>query len=402
MSLDKSELKERLIEISSLYAKTLPIKRKMELFKPKDVYERSVALPPFPGDKILMNDVAHEFNWAIESMRINHSKLYAPKKPEEPKIEKFREPGPTKEESEILDHNNSLFVLGIFTTIILSLFSAIACLLMFLSKESLLAILLVAALPLVGIFLIILSKYKNKKFRAYLKKKKEKALADYNFDKELLIAGYNKAVTEYEDALKAYNASLEDFLEKYKAWREIYLKKVEEEKKISALLVNDRKAGIEKIREEELNPIEDQLLELSNDVLSYKYWSVAWDIYKLIENGRADDVKEAINVYEEIQYRERQLQLQIEQDEQRQREEMLRRQDEERRHREGIEMERNRQYEERRMREVQLREEQFKERQRREQEARDTRMQIHRQCSSCALSRECRLRRPNCASYKPR
>ena len=273
---------------------------------------------------------------------------------------------------------------------------------MFLSKESLLVILLVAALPLVGIFLIILSKYKNKKFRAYLKKKNEKALADYNFDKELLIAGYNKAVAEYEGALKAYNASLEAFLEKYKEWREIYLKKAEEEKKISTLLVNDRKAGIEKIREEELNPIEDQLLELSKDFLSSKYWSAAWDLYNLIESGRADDVKEAINVYEEIQYRERQLQLQIEQDEQRQREEMLRRQDEERRHREGIEMERNRQYEERRMREAQLREEQFKERQRREQEARDTRMQIHRQCSSCALSRECRLRRPNCASYKPR
>ena len=402
MSLDKSELKERLIEISSLYAKTLPIKRKMELFKPKDVYERNVVVPPFPGDKSLMDGVVHEFNSAIERIRENHIKLYAPKKPEEPTINEFRESKITKEESEKESSNGCLGVVGIVGTIVLSFISAITCFLMYCSNEPLSSILAIAALPIIGIFLIILSKYKKKKFRAYLKKKREKEFADYNLNKKLLIAEYHKALAEYEDALKVYNASLEAFLEQYNTWREIYLKKAEEEKKISKLLVNDREAGIEKIREEELTPIEDQLYELSNDFLSYKYWSAAWDLYNLIESGRADDIKEAINVYEEIQYRERQLQLQIEGEEQRQREEILRRQDEERRHREGIEMERNRQYEERRMREAQLREEQFKERQRREQEARDTRMQIHTQCSSCALSRECRLRRPNCASYKPR
>lgn len=368
MNYEKSELMSKLNSISVLHRKRLEIEKKMDKFKPIDSYERSVVVPAFPGEKTLQNDVKHSNDSAIENMRKKHNELYAPKAPKKPEIKKFEEPKMTKDETETASKNNTLGAIGIFLTVLLGFISAITCFFMYFSNESLLSILIVAAFPAIGICLIISSKYKKKKFQSYLKKKREKAFADYNLNNELLMSEYNKAVIEYENALKTYNVNLEAFLEKYKAWREIYLKKEEEERRISALLEQDRMAEVDRIREDELKPIEDKLWKF-DDILSYKYWGVADDISDLIMSGRADSVKEAINLYEtqqQIQLQQQQIQLQREEDEKRQREAMLYNRIEERR--------------------------------KQEEEERAT----LRQCNSCALSRECRLRRPNCASYKPR
>ena len=218
----------------------------------------------------------------------------------------------------------------------------------------------------------------------------------------------------------------------YQAWREIYIQSVNEEAYILDKLEADRVSAVKKIYEERYTPAVAALNE-TNDLITDEYLPVLNVIIDLLKSGRADDLKEAINLFEDIVYRERQLALEREKEEQRRLEEEQRRRDEERRHREDMQFrkdqERQRQREEERrqqdaerrhreemdQRERQERDRQNEERRRADEERRradraelDRKQEEERntrdQCNRCAQNSHCSMafRRPNCASFRPR
>ena len=227
---------------------------------------------------------------------------------------------------------------------------------------------------------------------------------------------------------------LKQFLEEYKAWREIYIKRVKEEAKIEKQLAADRKAAVEKIYQERYIPAE-AALSAENDLVSEDYLPVLNVLIDLLRSGRADGLKEAINLYEELVYRERQLQLQREQEEQRRYEEQQRREDEERRYREDMKFRQEQEYqrqreeqqrrsdeerrhrEDMRAREAQERSRQLAEKERiRKEEYRAHMDKIEQerkqrnagqaQCRACAHAGRCNIsihnNAPTCTGFTPR
>ena len=119
---------------------------------------------------------------------------------------------------------------------------------------------------------------------------------------------------EYQSLLTSYKLSRADFLEDYSAWRDAYLKSEEEERDIRRKLELDRLAEVNRINEEEFVPAVQELAE-NNNLLATEYLPAIDTIIKFLKSGRADNLKEAINLYEEILYKERQLQLEREKEE---------------------------------------------------------------------------------------
>ena len=256
--------------------------------------------------------------------------------------------------------------------------------------------------------------YMVKQLKAEEAKKEAEALAAYNRQKEEIMAEYAKKMKVYEGECTEYEVTLKSFLEDYLAWREIFIQSVKEEAQIAEKLEADRKAAVEKIYEERYLPAEAALNEC-NDLVSEEYLPNLKVIIDLLKSKRADDLKEAINLYEELVYRERQLQLQREQEEQRRREEEQRRQDEERRHKEEMQFresqERQRRYEEEQRRRDEERHHQEDMKQR-EQQARDEKLradkerQSQKRCVWCAHRSTCRQQyydgAYNCTGFTPR
>lgn len=434
MDFNKHTLIEKLDVISDLFHKSESIKKKMNEFVPDDSYERKVSLPIFPGEyeneeerDTFLNKCDHASENAATQIGDLYNKIYAPKKPEEPKIKEFKAPSKTNEENDKANKYGCLSVIGI----IFAIFFGLGFLVNIFEKEYAFTLPIILALSFVGIILFGISKFKVIKINAILKKRTEEALNAYNKEKETVIADYNAKLKEYEEAENSHKTKLNLFLEEYKVWRQIYLEKAKEESIIAEKLEQDRIVGVEKINKEELTPVLTELTEV-NDIVSSNYLPKIDVINNLLKDGRADSFKEAINLYEEIRYRERQLQLQKDQEEQRRFEEMLRRQDEERRHQEEMrfleekeyqrqkEEEQRRQDEERRHREEMVqRDEQERNRLNEEKRQKDSESRnaqstnlarkkqeddsMRRQCNTCKLVSHCSMafRRPNCASYKP-
>jgi len=229
-----------------------------------------------------------------------------------------------------------------------------------------------------------------------------------------------------------FNEESRAFVRAYTEWRGIYLESRREEEDIAEKLEEDRQAAVNAINKEEMLPVLQELSD-TNDLVSMNYLPVLETLIDLLKDGRADDLKEAINLYEDIVYRERQLELEREKEEQRrweeeqrrrdeerhhkeqmkfqqdqerqrQREEERRQQDAERRHREEMDQrdrqERDRQNEERRRADEERRRAERAELDRKQKEDRETRDQ----CNRCAQAGHCSMafRRPNCASFRPR
>lgn len=284
----------------------------------------------------------------------------------------------------------------------------------------------------IGILMFVIGSNKKRKIKGKQRKRNDEALAAYNQRKTALLEDYKIKMQAYEEATEAYKENLQQFLESYPQWRETLLKGVQEEIDITQKLEEDREAGRQKIFEEEYLPAETALNE-ANNLVTEDYLPVLDIIIDLLISGRADDLKEAINLYEDIAYRERQLELEREKEEQRrweeeqrrrdeerhhkelmefqqdqerqrQREEKRRQQDAERRHREEMDQrdrqERDRQSEERRRADEERRRAERAELDRKQKEDRDTRDQ----CNRCAQVGHCSMafRRPNCASFRPR
>lgn len=436
-NLSKSELIIKLQKISKLRDNVLEIKAEIDNFEPLDNYPREFIVPVFPGEYSSEEEreewetlIEHEDENAVEQMSNEYDARYKPKKPTEPKIKEFQASDEMKFKDKMKKFKYVSFgagTLGILFTLSILMnvdFSNFFETLSYMSVP----LFIVAA----SIITFIFCKKQMISEKATFDQSVKKALEEYEHYKKELLAEYDEKVKIYENEITSYKLRHQDFLDEYTAWRKIYLDSLAEEQKISELLEADRQAAVDNIRKEKFVPAMNELEE-KNDLISRDYLGAIDLIIELLENNRADTLKEAINVYEEIVYRERQLQLQREQEEQRRHEEELRRRDEERRyqeekqfreqqewerkreleereraeerrHREEMaqreKQERDRQYEENRLRQEQQRKDERAESERRRQEDEATR----RQCNTCALCGNCSMafRRPNCASYRPR
>ena len=137
---------------------------------------------------------------------------------------------------------------------------------------------------------------------------------------------YLRAVSDYgkykSGSEKMYQIELEKY-EKYRRKRHAYNERVKEYENIvkkhneeEANIKNKINKEVEKIqgeiRKKEYEPIWNKLCEKSKDVLSEEYFDDIYTIIELMENGRADSIKEAINLSEQIKHREKQLELERE------------------------------------------------------------------------------------------
>lgn len=433
MSVPKNELIEKLEEISALYADTVDIRSRMADYAPEDRYDRRVVVPQFPGEYKSEDErdawqelIGHDEDNAVEIMDKAYKHIYCPKEPAKPNVGK-------RPENEHVAANTLKSKMGCLP--IVAAFVAVCSLIsggLFAGDTgTVIGNLVILAVCAVAV-LFFFNKYKNAQ-------KEDEELTEVlikNFDESMKEAEekYEQDMNVYKTQHSAYLLSKSDFLEAYAAWREIYLDHLNEEAEIEVKLEADRMAGVNSIYEEQFVPAQKKL-EACNDLVTEEYLPALSIIIDLIRSGRADDLKEAINLYEDLLYRERQLQLQREQEEQRRYEEEQRRQDEERRHREEMqfreEQERQRRYEEEQRRndeerrrreetrareaEARSREYQEKERIRKEQhkelmnrldQESKQRSAGAAQCRACAHAGRCNMsihnNAPTCTGFTPR
>lgn len=433
-SLPKNDLINRLKEINALYLNALNIKLKMDDFEPEDTYIRNVVVPSFPGEgeaKAFEDAIDHSEGNAIEKMSRLYKSHYYPEKPAEPKINPFKEPKDvelSKKQavnslvSKIAIVIAALFILGNLQNI----FDG-----GFILSEALFTL----GVPIVGIFLFFYFKKRSNAVKAEIQKNYDKALEEYNKEKDTVQQQYDNELKDFEEKCQNYEIKHNDFLNAYSEWRKIYIQHLNEEAEIEEKLEADRVAAVNKLAEEEYAPAVEKLFE-NNDLIANEYLPSLETITHLLASNRADNLKEALNLFEDIMYRERQLELQREQENQRIYEEELHRKDEERRYQEEKEfreqqewnrrqeeLERQRQAERHYREEKEFRERQEQSRQQEERgrqrleerryrdeekaRAEQRRQQdraTQRQCNTCALVGHCSVAftRPNCASFRPR
>lgn len=423
--MNKNELVEKLNLISQRYKDVCAIRERINNVVPNDSYQRNVVLPDFPevnGDKssalLLKNTVEHKGEGALEGAKLAYESVCPlPKKPQEPKKLELKKP----DKPRIIKTLTGVFG----TTLAISIF-CLFCGISIIGSQwgNILTIMSIvgALLSLVGLVATFITGL------VVIKIKERVAKSKLESDQNAQAEKYNEEVSKYQLELNEYRQREQAFLNEYLSWRGAYLEHLAEEERISAQLEIDKKAIIKEIEEGELILALDKLNEV-NDLVGEDYLPSINTITSLIKNGRADSLKEAINLYEELLYKERQLQLEREKEDRRRYEEQMRRQDEERRHEEQMRFleeqeyqrqreEASRRYdEERRYREEENRRQAEDERRQAESRREESRRQheervsmyrehrnTQRQCNSCALNGRCTMafRRSNCASYQPK
>lgn len=436
-NLSRSELIAKLENIVDLRNKAAAIKIRMDNYEPEDNYERTVDVPVFPAEcnneydkevcKILVEDVDHTADDAIERMGKCYDAAYHPKKPADPQK-------PAYKGANTSDIEGKKSKMGCFSYIALGvcIFFALGSIVGVdeSTADTRPTILIIAALGLIAFFAL---KFYIKKLDAQKVAKEVQAKAQYDKEIAEINANYNNMIKAYEGECEAYNVKRQGFLDEYAEWRKIYIKAVDEEDEISEKLEAERQAAVDKIESEEFMPALNEFMQ-ANDIISDDYLTSMDSILDLLKSGRADDLKEAINLYEDIVYREKQLELEREKEEQRKYEEDLRRQDEERRYQEDKqfreEQERNRREEvarqerdaERRHQEElkqrdqqerdrrQAEEKRFAEERRRQEQAESERRRqldsdAFERCRRCIHAGRCSLlgsARHNCTGFTPR
>lgn len=328
---EKNELIQKLEAISSLQNKAKAANKKMNDFVPDDNYKRKVKVPAFPKkntDKetreLLSSAIDHCEENAAEQMSAVYDGVYAPQKPEEPKIKEFQY-------SEGSEYKDKQAKLGCFSYIAAAVSGFFLLSLIIGSADG--AVGTIVTIAIISALLFAFFRYKINTNKTASEAKKSEALAAHTEEVNNIKAEYEEQLKAYESELNLHKLNRQEFLDEYVAWRNVYLESVAEEAEIAEKLEADRVAGVEKIEKEEFTPVIQELATVNN-LLTLEYLPAVDVIIDLLKGGRADDLKEAINLYEDIIYRERQLQLEREKEEQRQREEQRRRQDEERRYQE--------------------------------------------------------------------
>lgn len=428
-----NELLKKLEKIWDLYTVTLNIEDEMDNYEPEDNYKRKVIVPIFPGK---YNSAAERADWeeaieheeedAVELTEMVYDRVYKPHQPEKPIL--GNPPGNNTSLADELKKKRGFVPLVAGFVAICSLISGGLFLGDLVTLIANIVILIACGAGILWFFI----KYKSAK--AADEEVTRMAVSSYETEKKEKEEKYKQAIKEYQDKLVHFEQAKTTFINEYIAWRDIYIKHLSEETTIEEELEKDRLAGVNRIYKEKYIPAKNNLDKV-NDLISEDYLPVLDKIVSLIKSGRADGLKEAINLYEAIDYRERQLELQREIEEQRIYEEELRRQEEEHRYQQEMKyreaQERQRRYEEERRereaerrhkeemdqreREALNREYQERERIRREElkSARIEREQkekqwqaAKKQCQHCAHAGRCSMsvynNTPTCTGFTPK
>ncbi|MBO5091746.1 MAG: hypothetical protein J6C61_04630 [Clostridia bacterium] len=427
MDLSKNEVLEKLDTISSRYGEVVAIKKKMNSFVPNDIYARQVEVPDFPeaegGEANTMtfkSTVDHTDESGADFMRVYETLYKLPPEPKEPEKQKFVAP-----QKPII-----LLILYVVTTIaalagIINFFNFALEILTFSLDWGDLFTLVISVFALIIAGAVFIGSIFVKKAH---KEKEKAARTEFEKKQQDIIDAYNEKLNQHKREVEAYRQKEQDYIDAYWVWRTVYIEHLDEEERVKAQLEIDRQAAVKEIEKTELVPAQEALNE-ANDLISEEYLPVIDKLISLIKSGRADSLKEAINLHEEILFKERELRLEREKEERRQYEAMLRLAAEQARHEAEMEFQREqeaqrqaeeryrRQEDERRHREeMELLEKQESNRQaeaRREESRRkheETAAMYrdyhatHRQCQSCANMTHCRMafQRSNCASYVPK
>lgn len=409
--LGKDTLIDKLKTISALYKNVKTIECEMDTFEPEDLYQREVLVPEFPP--LLPDEGApqqdcefwkHRLNHtdtdALEVAEIAHRKTYSPKKPEEPKKEAF-----VKKEDHALTAKRLKLKHCSYITAAICVFFILGAIFGVDKRtlDTLPTILGIAALCAAATAFL---RFKEKGVKKAIDDTLLEALLIHDQRHEEAMAEYSQKMKAYEADKAAYENTLQAFLENYRSWRDIYISSAEEEARIQELLEQNRQAAVHKIYEEKLLPAVAALNE-ANDLVAKEYLPALDVIIDLLAHGRADSLKEAINLYEELLYRERQLQLQREQELHRQREEELRRQAEERRHREDMDFRKKQEKQRKSEEEDRQRKEAEQQILRAAQEENAANMAMRdakSRCHWCKNWKECAIRSSpplNCPAFRP-
>ena len=217
-----------------------------------------------------------------------------------------------------------------------------------------------------------------------------------------------EAENKYAEEMRVYSAYKIEY-DKYLKELDKYNKSLDEvdkeEKEIKQKIEEEKKKKAESIKQKEYIPASEELERL-NDVISDDDLPDLGKLISLLEKGRADTLKEAFSVLEDMKYREEQRRLAEERErqaEERRLEELEYREREREREREEMQRERDRDEARRReMDEKREREEQerkWEEEKKKKQELEDARQQ----CYTCTVQ-NCwnRNKYTNCPNYKPK
>lgn len=435
VNLSTNELIAKLKKISKMHDEILAIQSKMERYEPTDEYARSVEVPSFPGKHKTVKDreawkaaVDHTDPDAEEIMSALFAEVNGPKKPTPPVLRDFEAPKVSVEVNNKKEKCGCLFKLGLGVAAFFFLGIFVGGVI---GSGALPTVLVIIAIALGVSFYF---KKQGDKVQADIDLERAQAKEEHELNQSKILTEYNEALKAYENTYRAFEQTRDRFMQDYRQWREVYLKHMAEEARIAAQLENERVAEVKRIRAEEYVPA-CQRLEEYNDLVSDSYLPVIDTLIDLLMSGRADDLKEAINLYEEIQYRERQLELKRQQEAQRQREEQLRREEEKRRYEEEKrfreeqeyqrrrEEDRRRDDEERRHREEmrareiedrrrdaqereRIRKEEYKAHMSRVEQEQKQRSAGQAQCRACAHVGRCNMSirnsAPTCAGFTPR
>ena len=206
---------------------------------------------------------------------------------------------------------------------------------------------------------------------------------------------YDAQLHKYQE----YQAKEADYLKQYESYQAKLKASEEEEKSFAKIVENDSEALRKVIRENELEPAQ-KMLDAENDgYINSAYYNDIPRIIALFEMGRADTLKEALNLLATIKEQERQQQLAEQRRQEALEREMLQREEdlarEERYRQEELERERRRELDRKRK-------EQMEERQRQKEES-DRHAQAIAQCSICQV-KGCPnyAKQPNCPNFKGR
>ena len=306
---EKNILLQQLETISNLRNEALKVQEKMNTYKPLDKYERKIKVPKFPCKTELAID--HKSNNALESARSLYSKEYEPLKPTVSK-KHFKEPKFTDEEKKKQVKYSLWRNIGLGVAIFFALGSFSA-----MDGTMTGALITILVIALGGLGLFFFSRFQLKGIAKVLEERRKKELAEFEAKQKQGKKIFEQNLADYEKAFEKYNSELNKFLEEYSSWRNIYLQHLQEEAEITKQLEKDKVAGIEKIDAEEYQPILIKLAEAMNGVLSNNYLNQVDTLIEYLKSGRADNLKEAIEVYEEELFRKKELQILREQEAQR-------------------------------------------------------------------------------------
>lgn len=432
MSLDKKELVGKLEEISDLYENIVSIRDEMETFEPDDCYEREVQVPEFPGDfseddqEYWIEQYDHEDEEAEDRISAAYQSLFPLKRPTKPRIESFTEPPMDGNDGNkgcigwIFGIVGALFGASLFTSWPPATFNVVV--------------------TFIGLGVFAFCTIANQSAKGKHKKKVQQARAEHERKESEILADYDAKVKDYEEKVAANEAKLQVFLEEYRQWRKVYLNSLQEEREIAEQLEADRQEAVDSIYEDRFVPAKEKLIA-ANDLVPEAYLSALPIIIDLIRSNRADDLKEAINLYEALVYRERQLaqereRLEFEREKEYQRmyEAQQEREEQQRQYDDQMaflkEQERQRKYEAEKQMQMQeqhhreamkkqdalLRQERVRaaqeqaEASKRAREQRDEEQRLSNaasaQCRACVHSASCNMKTynktPNCTGFRPR